>query len=127
VEPGRRQVTMLDMRLHASHVRLKTHTQNMYYLLVFHCKNGCMNAPHCHLICTLPALCQSCYTNKPGSDLRRHSRYIHFPCGLSRRISKFYSRIYKDTVLSIILFTTTFETSLQTALHTFLCLIFRAS
>ena len=33
-----------------------THTQNMYYLLLSHCNNGCMNMPPCHVTHTLPIL-----------------------------------------------------------------------
>ena len=42
------------------HCRVNTwgnkHTQNMQYLLLFHCHNGCTNAPLCCVIRTLPAL-----------------------------------------------------------------------
>jgi hypothetical protein len=34
----------------------KTHTQNMKYLLLLHCNNGCTNAPQCHVIRALPVL-----------------------------------------------------------------------
>ena len=33
-----------------------TDTQNIWYLLLFHCKNSSMNTPHCYVICTLPVL-----------------------------------------------------------------------
>jgi hypothetical protein len=42
--------------LHAGYVNLQTHTQDMYYLLLFHCKNVCTNAPQCYVIRTLPVL-----------------------------------------------------------------------
>jgi hypothetical protein len=33
-----------------------THTQNVCHLLLFHCNNGCTNAPRCYVIRTLPVL-----------------------------------------------------------------------
>jgi hypothetical protein len=39
--------------------RVQTHTQNMYYLWLFHCKNGYANAPQCSIICTLPIFLNS--------------------------------------------------------------------
>jgi hypothetical protein len=36
--------------------RIRTHNVNIYYLLLFHGKNGYANAPHYHLVCTLPFL-----------------------------------------------------------------------
>ena len=43
-----------DKRAHAhcvlEHPSLQTHTRNMQYLLLFHCNNGCKNAPHCYAI-----------------------------------------------------------------------------
>jgi hypothetical protein len=34
----------------------KTHSQNVWYSLLFHCNNGCTNAPQCYFIRTLPVL-----------------------------------------------------------------------
>jgi hypothetical protein len=34
----------------------QTHTQNMKYLLLFHCQNGYANAPQCCVMRTLPVL-----------------------------------------------------------------------
>ena len=31
-------------------LRLQTHTHNKYYLLLYHCNNGCTNAPQCHVV-----------------------------------------------------------------------------
>jgi hypothetical protein len=43
--------------LHAVYLRLQTHTHNIYiYSLLFHCNNGCTNAPPKHIIRTLPVL-----------------------------------------------------------------------
>jgi len=33
-----------------------THTQNMQYLSLFYCNNGCTTAPQCYVIRTLPGL-----------------------------------------------------------------------
>jgi len=41
---------------HAGYLRLQAHTQNMQYLLLSHCKNGCTNASQCYVIGTLPVL-----------------------------------------------------------------------
>ena len=35
-----------------------THTQNMWYLLLFHYNNGCTNTPQCYVVRTLPVLCE---------------------------------------------------------------------
>ena len=35
---------------------LQTHTQNMWYLLLFHCNSRCTNAPQCYVIRTLAVL-----------------------------------------------------------------------
>jgi len=31
----------------------KKNTQNMYYVLFFHCNSGCANVPQCYIIFTL--------------------------------------------------------------------------
>ena len=62
VQPDRPQMTIWRMRLHAGYVRLHTqthththtHTQNVRCLFLFDCHSGCMNAPHCCDIRTLP-------------------------------------------------------------------------
>jgi len=46
---------------HAEYFRLQTHTQYMYYLLIFHCNSGCRNAPQCYVTRTLPAYLVSCH------------------------------------------------------------------
>ena len=43
-------------QLHAGNLRLKTYTQNMQYVLLLNCKNGCTNAPQFYVIRTLPVL-----------------------------------------------------------------------
>jgi len=45
-QPGRPQMAVRASALHAGYLRLKRHTQNMKYLLLFHYNNGCTNAPH---------------------------------------------------------------------------------
>ena len=42
--------------LHAGYLNLQTHTQNMYYMLLFHCNNIWTNAPECYVIGTLHVL-----------------------------------------------------------------------
>ena len=42
--------------LHTRYLRLQRHTQNKEQSLLFHCKNGSMNAPQCYVICTWPVL-----------------------------------------------------------------------
>ena len=42
--------------LRAGYLRLQTHTHNISYLLLIHCNNGCMKAPQCYVIRTLPVL-----------------------------------------------------------------------
>jgi hypothetical protein len=37
-------------------LRLQTHVQNMQFLLIFHCNNGCTNASQCYVIRRLPVL-----------------------------------------------------------------------
>ena len=34
--------------MRAGNLRLQTHTQKMYYLLIFHCNNGWKTAPQCY-------------------------------------------------------------------------------
>jgi hypothetical protein len=42
--------------LHAGYLRLQTHTQNRWYLLLFCSKSGCTNMSQCCVVCTLPVL-----------------------------------------------------------------------
>jgi hypothetical protein len=62
VAPGRPQMTLQygACTLHAEHLRLQTQTQNMEYLLLFHCNSGCTNAPECYIV----THCLSCYVQK---------------------------------------------------------------
>jgi hypothetical protein len=39
--------------LHAGYIRIQTHTQNTQHLFLFHCDNGCTNAPQCYAMRTL--------------------------------------------------------------------------
>jgi hypothetical protein len=57
VERGRPLITIWRVcALHAAYVRLQTHTQNMQYLLLFHCNNGCTKARQCYVIGTMSVL-----------------------------------------------------------------------
>jgi hypothetical protein len=42
--------------LHAVKLRIQTRTQNMYYLLPFHCNNGYGNAPQCYVYTHISSL-----------------------------------------------------------------------
>jgi len=42
--------------LHFGYLRLQIHVHNMEYLMLFHWTNGCMNAPQCYVLPTLPVL-----------------------------------------------------------------------
>jgi len=53
VEWGRSQMTRWRSRIAWRYLRLQTHTKNMKYLLLFHCNDGCKNAPQCYVIRTL--------------------------------------------------------------------------
>jgi hypothetical protein len=57
VEPGRLQTTVWHKHL-ASWVpkATNTHTQNKWYILLFHCNSGCTNAPQCYVVLTLSVL-----------------------------------------------------------------------
>ena len=55
VQPGRPQMTV--WRMHISRwVPKAKHTHSQFVMLLFHCNNGCTNAPHCYAI----AHCLSC-------------------------------------------------------------------
>jgi len=41
---------------HGRYLRLQTQTQNLKYLLLFHCNKGCTNAPECYVTRTSPML-----------------------------------------------------------------------
>jgi hypothetical protein len=56
VEPERHRWQYGACALHPGYLRLQTHTQNIKYLFLFHYNNGCMHAPHCYVIRTLPVL-----------------------------------------------------------------------
>ena len=42
--------------LHAGKLRIQTRTQNMYYLLLFHCNNGYASAPQCYVYIYISSL-----------------------------------------------------------------------
>ena len=58
----------------AGYLRLWTHTQNIYYLLPFHCNNSYKNAPHCYVVCTFPVLSHV----KPDTTFLRIPMYVLF-------------------------------------------------
>ena len=58
VKSGRPQATVQygARALHAGKLRLHPSTQNMQYVLLFHCNGGCTNAPQFYAIRTMPVL-----------------------------------------------------------------------
>ena len=57
VQPDRPQMTIWRMRIACWVLRLRTHFQNMEYLLylfLFYCHNDCTKAPVCYVICNVP-------------------------------------------------------------------------
>jgi len=48
--------SMAHVHCMLDNTRLQTHIQNMYYLLLFHCKNGCTNAPQCYVYTSSPVV-----------------------------------------------------------------------
>jgi hypothetical protein len=53
VERGRPQMTIRRMRIECwINIATNTHTQNMWYLLLFNRNSVCTNAPQCHVIRT---------------------------------------------------------------------------
>ena len=56
VQPDRAEMATWRTALHAGYLRLQTHTQNMQYLMLFHCNHGCAKAPQCYVTRTLPVL-----------------------------------------------------------------------
>jgi hypothetical protein len=59
VERGRPEMTIWRIVCRITKAT-NTHTQNTYCVLLFHCSNGCTNAPQCYIIHTLPVLCFVC-------------------------------------------------------------------
>jgi len=50
VQPGKSQIQDGACALHVGYLRLQIHTQSMWYLLLFHCNNGCTNEPHYYVV-----------------------------------------------------------------------------
>ena len=51
--------------LHAGYPILQTHTFGMCNtFLLFYCNNGCINAPHCYMTCTLLICCEGKVSRK---------------------------------------------------------------
>jgi hypothetical protein len=76
VELGRKLMTIWCMSF-----ACWIHTQNMSYLLLFHCNNGCMNVPQCHVIHKLPCLF-SFYTLN-GIILEEYQWLVQISCDIS--------------------------------------------
>jgi hypothetical protein len=55
IQPDRPQMTTSSI-LNACSIHRATNTHAEYLILLFHHSNGCMNAPKCNVILTLPAL-----------------------------------------------------------------------
>ena len=49
--------------LHVEYLRLKSHTQNMYYLMILQGVNGYANAPQYSVLRTLPVVLKNLYTH----------------------------------------------------------------
>jgi len=57
VQRGRPKMTIWRMRIACCIPKGKeTHAHNIYYVLLFHCNNGCRKAPKSSVIRTLPVL-----------------------------------------------------------------------
>ena len=54
-ELNRPQITIWHTHI-AFRIPKATDTQKMQYFLLFHCNNGCMNAPQCYIVHILPVL-----------------------------------------------------------------------
>jgi hypothetical protein len=50
------QSEIRDMHIACWILKATTHSHNIQYLLLFHCNNGCMNAPQNYVIRTLSVL-----------------------------------------------------------------------
>jgi len=62
--------------MRAGYVRLKTHTQNMKNLLLFHCNNGCKNAPQCYVIRALTVLLSSHVTVRTEGHHKKYKEFL---------------------------------------------------
>ena len=62
--------------LRAGYLRLQTHTQNMWYLLIFKGNNAWANAPQYHVIRTLPASLNDKLKRITASELWRHRSFM---------------------------------------------------
>ena len=66
-----------DYNMALAHLTLRTHTQNMYYLLLFHCNNCCKNAPHWYVMRTLPVFFDSLgHNNLSAVPLKKCCRFV---------------------------------------------------
>ena len=78
--------------LHAGYIILHIDTQVVQYLLGFHWNNGCIKAPQCYVVRTLPVLLKSavfkivqpvsllCHYKREDCPLHRG---LHLPCKMS--------------------------------------------
>ena len=63
-EPRRSQVTMWRMRI-AFWIPKATYKHTEYVILLFHCNNGCTNAPRCYVTRTVSVLFIMVYYSSP--------------------------------------------------------------
>jgi len=72
VEPDKPQMTIqYDARTH-------THTQNMYFLSLFYCNNGCTNTPQCYFIRILPVLLNIIYIKVRIKKVNTKDKSVHY-------------------------------------------------
>jgi len=57
--------------LHAMYLTLQTHTQNMLYLLFFHCNRCCMNKTQCYVYTHIACLANSTSSFSTRTLLRK--------------------------------------------------------
>jgi hypothetical protein len=77
VQPDRPQITIQHKAcaLRAGYLRLQTHTQNIYYLLLFHSNNGYANEPQCYVVRTLPAVFAIIFSGNPLMSVFKLGKY----------------------------------------------------
>ena len=64
--------------LRAGQLKQQTHTQTMYYLLIFHGNDGYANAPQCYVIRKLPVLEYSFFFSLKGKKSYKHMSDYQF-------------------------------------------------
>jgi hypothetical protein len=110
--------------LHAGYLRLQTHTQSMLYVLLFHSKGGCTNAPQCYVVRTLAVLSlitqlnynvQYCYEGRADghSTVYSGARQSPLPDGTNRTV---YSprTVHRRNTFSVTVIMVQWQTQLET-------------